>query len=33
MQAQPSEGPVDYVLWDDQRKAMEGLVRYLNGER
>ena len=33
VQAQTSEGPVDYVLWDDQRKAMEGLVRYLNGER
>jgi hypothetical protein len=32
-QANVHDAVVSYKLWDDQRKALEALVRYLNGAR
>ena len=32
IRAKVSDDTVSYMLWDDQRKALDGLVRYLNGE-
>ena len=33
VQANVHDAVVSYKLWDDQRKALEALVRYLNGAR
>ena len=33
VQAKVGEDVVSYMLWDDQRKALDRFVRFLNGER
>ncbi len=33
IQAKVGDGVVSYMLWDDQRKALDRYVRFLNGER
>jgi hypothetical protein len=33
VQAKVADDVVSYMLWDDQRKALDRLVRFLNGER
>ena len=33
VQANVGDEVVSYILWDDQRKALDRLVRFLNGER
>jgi hypothetical protein len=33
VQSQVGDELVTYMLWDDQRKALDRFVRFLNGER